>query len=94
MINSDFWNSFQVQSYVLGHLDQVCLITFDHTGTYVLTGSDEGKVPAKIICCENFDFAVKHFSLKIAIFGNFERVNKNLECSNWFIDNDIARSFR
>ena len=44
MINSDFWNSFQVQSYVLGHLDQVCLITFDHTGTYVLTGSDEGTV--------------------------------------------------
>ena len=42
MINYDFWNSFQVQSYVLGHLDQVCLITFDHTGTFVLTGSDEG----------------------------------------------------
>ena len=42
LANEAIWSTFQRQSYTLGHLDQVCLVTLDKKGEIILTGSDEG----------------------------------------------------
>lgn len=42
--NDQLWNTFQNQAHILGHLDQVCIITFDQTGKRIISGSDESLI--------------------------------------------------
>lgn len=42
--NDTLWSTFQTQLHILGHLDQVNIITFDQTGKRILTGSDESLI--------------------------------------------------
>ncbi|CBY23562.1 unnamed protein product [Oikopleura dioica] len=42
--NDQFWNTFQIQAHILGHLDQVNIITYDQTGKRIITGSDESLI--------------------------------------------------